>query len=92
VTAEDISAAVKRAATNLWYPLYRAIPIDWVDTHMLQIEGAFTSALSCYSEMHIHNIGCWIRETFKEHVSEELYRFSDGKHQKLIKLSKYNGT
>jgi hypothetical protein len=33
VTADDISAALKRATTLLQYPLYRGIPIKRIDTH-----------------------------------------------------------
>ena len=75
---KDISAAVKWAATNVCYPLYRAIPIDCENNHLLQIGETCALALSCYLEMHIQNIGCWMGETVKEYICVELLCFSDG--------------
>ena len=57
VTADDISAALKRATTLLQYLLYQGIPIKRIDTHLLQIRGACTLALNGFSEMHIQKMG-----------------------------------
>jgi hypothetical protein len=78
VTAENISAAVKRAAAALSYPMCKGISIDWVDTHSLRIGGARVLTLSGYSDMHIQKMGRWRGETFKEYVREELHCFLDG--------------
>ncbi len=64
ITAENISAAVKRAAAALSYPTYKGIPVGRVDTHSLRIGGACALALSGYLDMQIQKMGCWRGETF----------------------------
>jgi hypothetical protein len=57
VTADNISAALKRATTSLQYPLYQGIPIERINTHSLRIGGACALALNGFSEMHIQKMG-----------------------------------
>ena len=53
VTGEDVSKALKMAATLLDYPAARGIPIDLIDTHSLRCGGANALALSGYSDTQI---------------------------------------
>jgi hypothetical protein len=76
--ADNISTALKRATTLLQYPLYQGIPIERIDTHLLQIGGACALALNGFSEMHIQKMGRWRGDTFKEYDRKELHCFSDG--------------
>ncbi len=78
VTDDNISKALRRAATTLQYPLYQGIPIEQIDTYSLRIGGACALALSGFSEMHIQKMGRWRGDTFKEYVRKELHCFSDG--------------
>lgn len=76
VTAEDMSAALKMAATLLDYPGRKNIPIDRIDTHSLRSGGANALALSGYSDTQIQKMGRWRGATFKEYIREELAGFS----------------
>jgi hypothetical protein len=87
--AEDISTALKRAMTMLQYPLYRGIPIERIDTHLLQIGGACALALKGFSEMHFQKMGGWRGDTFKEYVREELHCFSDGMAKAMKQCFKF---
>ena len=71
VTNEDVSRALKSAATVLDYPTAKGIPIDRIDTHSLRSGGA--NALSLAQKM-----GRWRGATFKEYIREELACFSEG--------------
>ncbi len=72
VTAEDISRALKSAATELQYPTNKGISITRINTHSLCSGGANTLALAGYSDMQIQKMGRWRGATFKEYIREEL--------------------
>ena len=78
ITAENISAALKFAATALDYPSLKGIPIDRVDTHSLRAGGANALSLAGYSDRDIQKMGRWRGETFKEYIREELHCFAEG--------------
>ena len=78
VTAENISKAVKMAATALDYPVAKGIPIQRVNTHSLRSGGANALALAGYSDTQIQKMGRWKGATFKEYIREELACFSTG--------------
>ncbi len=48
VCGEDVSKALKMAATLLEYPVTRGIPIELIDTHSLRTGGANALFLSGY--------------------------------------------
>ena len=72
VTAEDISRALKLAATELQYPTNKGIPISRINTHSLRSGGANALALAGYSDTQIQKMGRWRGATFKEYIQEEL--------------------
>ena len=78
VTNEDVSRALKSAATVLNYPTAKGIPIDCIDTHSLQSGGANALSLAGYSDTQIQKMGRWRGATFKEYIREELACFSEG--------------
>ena len=78
ITAENISATLKVAATALDYPSLKGIPIDRVDTHLLRAGGANALSLAGYSDRDIQKMGRWRGETFKEYIREELHCFAEG--------------
>jgi hypothetical protein len=78
VVGEDISKALKMAATLLEYPETRGIPIELVDTHSLRCGGANALALSGYSDTQIQKMGRWRGATFKEYIREQLACYSEG--------------
>ena len=78
ITNEDVSKALKAAATVLEYPTAKGIPIDRIDTHSLQSGGANALSLSGYSDTQIQKMGRWRGATFKEYIREELACFSKG--------------
>jgi len=78
ITNEDVSKALKAAATVLEYPTTKGIPIDRIDTHSLRSGGANTLSLSGYSDTQIQKMGRWRGATFKEYIREELACFSEG--------------
>jgi hypothetical protein len=78
VIGEDISKALKVAATLLEYPETRGIPIDLIDTHSLRCGGANALALSGYSDTQIQKMGRWRGATFKEYIREQLACYSEG--------------
>jgi hypothetical protein len=78
VTNEDVSRALKSAATVLDYPTAKGVPIDRIDTHSLQSGGANALSLAGYSDTQIQKMGWWRGATFKEYIREELACFSEG--------------
>ena len=78
VTNEDVSRALKSAATVLDYPTAKGIPIDRIDTHSLRSGGANALSLAGYSDTQIQKMGRWRGATFKEYIREELACFSEG--------------
>lgn len=78
VTAEDISRALKSAATALQYPTKKGIPIQRVNTHSLRSGGANALALAGYSDTQIQKMGRWRGATFKEYIREELAYYAEG--------------
>ena len=72
VKAEDISRALKAAATELQYPTTKGIPIARINTHSLRSGGANALALAGYSDTQIQKMGRWRGATFKEYIREEL--------------------
>ncbi len=78
LTADNMSKALKFAATALAYPTLKGIPIDRVDTHSLRMGGANALALAGYSDTQIQKMGRWRGATFKEYIREELACFSSG--------------
>ena len=59
ITNEDVSKALKAAATVLEYPTAKGIPIDRIDTHSLRSGGANALSLSGYSDTQIQKMGRW---------------------------------
>ena len=57
VTAENISRALKSAATELHYPTNKGIPIERINTHSLQSGGANALALAGYLDTQIQKMG-----------------------------------
>jgi hypothetical protein len=78
ITNEDISRALKLAATALEYPTAQGIPVDRIDTHLLCSGGANALSLTGYSDTQIQKMGRWRGATFKEYIREELAGFSEG--------------
>jgi hypothetical protein len=78
ITNEDVSKALKAAATVLEYPTMKGIPIDRIDTHSLRSGGANALSLSGNSDTQIQKMGRWRGATFKEYIREELVCFSEG--------------
>jgi hypothetical protein len=78
ITNEDISRALKAAATVLDYPNAKGIPINRIDTHSLRSGGANTLSLVGYLDTHIQKMGCWQGATFKEYICMELACFLEG--------------
>jgi hypothetical protein len=66
VTAENISQALKSAATELQYPKSKGIPITRINTHSLRSNSANALALAGYSQ----KMGRWCGATFKEYTRE----------------------
>ena len=78
VIGEDVSKALKLAATLLEYPEKRGIPVELIDTHSLRCGGANALALSGYSDTQIQKMGRWRGATFKEYIREQLACYSEG--------------
>jgi hypothetical protein len=78
ITNEDISRALKVAATVLDYPNAKGIPIDRIDMHSLRSGGANALSLAGYSDTQIQKMGRWRGATFKEYIHEELACFLEG--------------
>jgi hypothetical protein len=78
ITNEDVSKALKVAATLLDYPMARGIPVDCIDTHLLRSGGANALSLAGYSDTQIQKMGRWQGAMFKEYIREELAGFSAG--------------
>ena len=83
ITNEDVTAALKRAATALDYPIAKGIPIARIDTHSLRSGGANALSLAGFSDTQIQKMGRWRGATFKEYVREELACFSEGMSTKM---------
>jgi hypothetical protein len=83
ITNEDITAALKRAATVLDYPIAKGIPIERIDTHSLRSGGANALSLAGFSDTQIQKMGRWRGATFKEYVREERASFSEGMSTKM---------
>ena len=83
ITNEDITVALKLAATILEYPTVKGIPIDRIDTHSLRSGGANALSLAGFSDTEIQKMGWWRGATFKEYIREELACFSEGMSTKM---------
>jgi hypothetical protein len=83
ITNKDITAALKRAATVLDYPIAKGIPIERINTHSLRSRGANALSLAGFSDTQIQKMGRWRGATFKEYVREELASFSEGMSTKM---------
>jgi hypothetical protein len=68
ITNEDISRALKVAATLLDYPTAWGIPVDRIDTHSLRSGGANALSLAGYSDTQIQKMGQWRGATFKGYI------------------------
>ena len=66
LTAENMSAALKFAATTFNYPSLKDISIEILDHHSLRYGGANELSLAGYSDRDIQKMGIWRGETFKE--------------------------
>jgi hypothetical protein len=77
ITNEDITMALKTAATALNYPTAKGIPIDRINTHSLRSGGANALSLAGFSDTQIQKMGRWRGATFKEYIQEELASFSE---------------
>ena len=53
ITNEDITEGLKRAATALYYPIAKGIPIARIDTHSLRSGGANALSLAGFSDTQI---------------------------------------
>jgi hypothetical protein len=78
ITNEDVSKALKVAATILDYPMAKSIPIDCIDALSLWSGGANALSLAGYSDTQIQKMGHWCGATFKEYICKELACFSKG--------------
>jgi hypothetical protein len=78
ITNEDISRALKAAATVLDYPNAKIILIDQIDTHSLHSSGTNALSLAGYLDTQIQKMGCWRGATFKEYIHDELACFMEG--------------
>ncbi len=61
VTNEDVSAALKAAASVLDYPTAKGIPIGRINTHSLRSGGANALSLARYSDTQIQKNGLMAR-------------------------------
>lgn len=86
VTQQDISEAVKMAATACDYPATRGTPISLINTHSLRIGGACALALAGYSDTQIQKMGRWRGATFKEYVRENLSNYAEGMSTAMKKV------
>jgi len=89
VVGEDISKALKMAATLLEYPETRGIPIALVDTYSLRCGGANALALSGYSDTQIQKMGRWRGASFKEYIREQLACYLEGMTTKMKRNFKF---
>ena len=69
VTADNISEALKFAATALDYPHLKGIPVERMETHSLISGGSDSLLLAGYSYRDI-KMGQWRGEKFKEYIRE----------------------
>ncbi len=83
ITNEDITVALKLAATILEYPTVKGKPIDRIDTHSLRSGGANVLSLAGFSDTEIRKMGRWRSTTFKDYIWEELACFSEGMSTKI---------
>ncbi len=81
ISNEDITRALKTAATILNYPTAKGIPIDQIDTNSLWSGGANALSLAGFSDTQIQKLGHWRGATFKEYIREELACFSEFQHK-----------
>jgi hypothetical protein len=75
---EDVSKALKAAATVLDYPTAKGISVDHIDTHLLQSGSAKALSVAGYLDTQSQKMGRWRGATFKEYIQEELVCFSEG--------------
>ncbi len=68
ITNEDISVALKRAATVLDYPTAKGILMNQIDTHSLQSSRVNALSLVGFSDMQIQKMDRWHGATFKEYI------------------------
>ena len=78
ITNENISRALKAAATVLDYPNVKGIPVERINTHFLRSGGVITLSLAGYLDTRIQKMGRWRGATFKEYIHEELACFLEG--------------
>ena len=74
---------------ELKYQEEKGIPIERVDTHLLQGRGANGLSLNGYSNTQIQKMGRWTGESIKEYIRSELAEFSKGTSKAMQKCIGY---
>ena len=83
VIAEDVKTMLKEAAAKREYPELRGCPLDRISTHLLRSGGANALSLAGFSDYQIQKMGRWIKQVFKEYISDQLSNFTDGMSEKM---------
>jgi hypothetical protein len=65
---EDVSKALKVAATVLDYPMAKGISVDHIDTHLLQSGGTNALSVAGYSDTQSQKMDRWQGAAFKEYI------------------------
>ena len=69
----------------------RGIPLDRIDTHLLQSGGACALALSGYGDRDIMKMGCWAPDSnaFMESIQQQLSTFSAGMSDNMSLIARF---
>ena len=88
VTSEMISYGVKYAAGAMNYPA-RGIPLARIDTHALQLGGAYALSLAGYKAHQIMKMGRWAPKStaFMEYIQQQLSTFSAGMSSRMSRIA-----
>ena len=78
LNADNMSAALKFATTELNYPSLKGVPIDRVETHSLRSGGANALSLVGYINRYKQKMGRGRGETCKVYIREEVHFFAEG--------------
>ena len=90
VTDGLVRVLLKFAANYLAYPR-RGIPLQRIDTHLLQSGGACALAQAGYSDRDTQKMGRWApnSQAFKEYIQQQLSTFSQGMAQPMSEVPRF---
>ena len=74
---------LKETAAKREYSELSGCPFDRINTHLLRSGGANALSLTGFSDYQIKKMRRWSKQVFKEYISDQLSKFTNGMSKKM---------